>query len=253
MEIRSLCLFLFTFLILNTVRAQENISGYQHIRISDEIELIKISSDAYIHVTTAEMQGFGVVSSNGLIYTNGNESILFDTPPDDHLTETLVRYMKDRMNLEIVAFVPNHWHDDCMGGLNFLKKISVKSYASEKTVEMAGAHNLPVPDHSFRDSLELNLGGKKVICWYPGAAHSMDNIVVWIPSEKILFAGCLCKSLESVNLGNIADGDAIQYPVTISKIISRFSNAEIVIPGHGKFGGFNLLTHTKALATAPTR
>jgi metallo-beta-lactamase class B len=96
-------------------------------------------------------------------------------------------------------------------------------------------------------ALQLKLGDKVIRCYYPGAAHSLDNIVVWIPSEKILFPGCMVKSLNSTDLGNIADGDINAYPVTIEKVIKKFSTAEIVIPGHGQSGGLELLFHTRDL------
>lgn len=242
-------LILFACLGIKEISAQVTTPVYQHIRVAEDIELIKISPDAYIHVSTAEMAGFGRVSSNGLILIDGNECFLFDTPSDVAQTETLVRFLKEKMNLSIKVFVPNHWHSDCMGGLTFLQKNSIRSYANNKTIAIARQQNFPLPDEGFDDSLELSLGNKKVLCWYPGAAHSMDNIVVWIPSEEILFAGCMCKSIESSNIGNVADGDAVQYPVTIDKVISRFSNAKIVVPGHGNVGGFDLLLHTKVLAS----
>jgi metallo-beta-lactamase class B len=104
-----------------------------------------------------------------------------------------------------------------------------------------------VPDFGFQDSLKLSLGGKSIECFYLGGAHSTDNIVVWIPSEQILFAGCMVKSLVSTDLGNTADGDLKAYPLTIDKMANRFSMAKYVIPGHGSFGGIDLVNHTKDL------
>lgn len=87
-----------------------------------------------------------------------------------------------------------------------------------------------------------------ILCYYLGAAHSLDNIVVWIPSEQILFAGCMIKSLNSKDLGNTADGDLAAYPQTIDRLIHKFPVVKYVIPGHGTFGGLDLMTHTKELA-----
>ena len=154
------------------------------------------------------------------------------------------------MGLEIAGFVPNHWHEDCMGGLKCLQNKKINSWANQITIDIAREKGLPVPDHGFTDSLNLSLGDKKIFCYFPGAAHSLDNIVVWIPSEKILFAGCMCKSINSVNLGNITDGDISEYPATIGKVIARFGSAEIIIPGHGGIGGPELLLHTKNLVKA---
>ena len=224
--------------------------GQDHdtIKVSDDISLVRISDNAWVHISYSTLPGFGSFASNGLVYANGRKAILFDAPVTEALTETLVSWLQDSMKLKIIAFVPNHWHNDCMGGLGYIQKIGIKSYSSLKTIEIAKANNLPVPANGFSDVLTLNLGRKKIECFFPGPAHSMDNIVAWIPSEKILFAGCMVKSIDSHNLGNTSDGDLLSYPETIEKLIRRYPNAEIVIPGHGAFGGRELLTHTLELS-----
>jgi metallo-beta-lactamase class B len=117
------------------------------------------------------------------------------------------------------------------------------------TIDIAKSKHLPVPVHGFKDSLILHLGDKPINCYYLGAAHSLDNIVVWIPTEQILFAGCMVKSLKTKDLGNIADGDLNEYPKTVDKLIDKFPTAKIVIPGHGQFGGLDLIKHTRNLIT----
>ena len=221
---------------------------YKRIKISKDIELIQLSENAYVHVSYSELPKFGRFPSNGLIFINGSKAFLFDTPVTDSLTMDLVSWIKDSMKLKIVGFVPNHWHVDCMGGLGYLQNQKIESYANQMTIDIAKANKLPVPTHGFKDSLQLQLGNKWIQCYYLGAAHSLDNIVVWIPSEQILFAGCMIKSVNSVDLGNIVDGDLIAYPKTIDKLMDRFPNAKIVIPGHGQFGGVELIKHTKELA-----
>lgn len=218
------------------------------LRICHDLSLIKISDNAFVHVSYAELPGYGRVSANGLIFTDGNEAFLFDTPWNDSLTCLLVTYLEDRMKLRIEGFIPNHWHDDCMGGLGYIKAHNIKSYANQLTVDITRSKGLHVPDEGFRDSLELRLGDEYIYCWFPGPAHTMDNIVVWIPSGKILFPGCICKSLDSRNLGNIADGDVNCYSETVERIIGRYKEAEIVIPGHGSSGGCELLVHTGTLS-----
>ncbi len=215
--------------------------------ISDNLELVKLTDNAFMHVSYADLPGYGRTPANGLVFIKGKEAFLFDTPWNDTLTNQLVTYLKDKMGISIVGFVPNHWHEDCMGGLNYLKSKGIPSWANEKTIEIAVGKNLPVPDHGFTDSLTLHLGDKIIICYYPGAAHSIDNIIVWIPSEGMLFAGCMVKSMESQSLGNTSDGDLRAYPVTIGKLLKRYRNARIVIPGHGRPGGYELISHTMEL------
>jgi len=220
---------------------------HKTIKVSNDIELIELSENAWVHVSYASLPGFSRFASNGLILVNGREAFLFDTPVTDSLTMNLVSWLNDTMKLKVVGFVPNHWHNDCMGGLRFLQNQKIESYANQMTIDIARSKNLPVPAHGFKDSLLLQLADIQIKCYYLGAAHSLDNIVVWIPSERILFAGCMVKSLNSNDLGNTADGDLIVYPETIDKVISKFPDAKIVIPGHGQFGGMDLIRHTREL------
>lgn len=194
------------------------------------------------------LPGFGRFASNGLVLVKDREAFLFDTPVTDSLTSRLVKWLSDSLKVTITGFVPNHWHNDCMGGLKYLQGIGVRSYANQKTIDIAAAQGLPVPGTGFRDSLVLDFYGSTIECFFPGLAHSLDNIVVWIPSEKMLFAGCMVKSLDSQNLGNTVDGDIKSYSVTIEKVIKRYPTVRIVIPGHGSFGGPELLEHTLKLS-----
>jgi metallo-beta-lactamase class B len=117
------------------------------------------------------------------------------------------------------------------------------------TIEEAKKRNLPVPANGFADSLHLELAGKPIKCWYPGGGHTKDNIVVWLPDENVLFAGCMLKEMKSKTLGNLADADIKSWPGTIEKVIRKYKNVEIVIPGHGLWGGPELLKHTRELLT----
>ena len=186
------------------------------------------------------MGKWGMVSSNGMIYVSGKEALLFDTPVTDSLTKDLVNWITDSLKVRIVGFVPNHWHDDCMGGLNYIHKMRIPSYANGKTRTIAEIKNLPVPHYGFTDSLILHLGDRIAVCKYYGPAHTVDNIVTWIPSEQILFGGCMVKEMKSEYLGNIEDADLDAWPETIRRVIAAYSSARVVIPGHGAVGGTEL-------------
>ena len=218
------------------------------IKISPDLELIKLSNNAYIHVSWYNIPKYGRISANGLVYLNKDEAFLFNTPWTDSLTSELYCYLTDTMHLKIAGFIPNHWHQDCMGGLGFLQERYIPAYANQMTIDIAKSKQLSVPDHGFKKILKLQLGDRPIECYYPGAAHSTDNIVVWLPSEKILFAGCMVKSMVSTDLGNTVDGDLKAYPGTIKKLLKKYPDAKIVIPGHGQFGGPELIAHTIEIA-----
>jgi metallo-beta-lactamase class B len=219
-------------------------SGYKTIKISKNLEFIQISKDAYIYVSIAEMRKFGLVASNGLIIISNHKAFLLNTPINDKLTEEMVKAITDSLHVKITGFIPNHFHADCMGGLKYLKSIGVKSYACQKTIDLARKKGLPIPQQGFKDSLLLKFGNKELYCYYPGEGHAPDNIVVWIPSEKILFGGCMIKDVKSEGLGNLSDANLKEWPNTVSKVYTKFKDARIVIPGHGAWGGTELITHT---------
>ncbi|MCF8389799.1 MAG: subclass B1 metallo-beta-lactamase [Bacteroidales bacterium] len=218
------------------------------IRISADIELIQITENAFIHVSYTNTSQWGRLGANGLIFTDKKQAFLFDSPWTNEQTEDLLAWLRDSMGLEIAGFVPNHWHEDCMGGLECIHKHGIKSYANQLTIEIAKNKGLQLPENGFNDSLTLYLGEKRIECYYPGAAHSTDNIVVWIPSEQILFPACMVKDMRTRSLGNTTDGDLISYPKTLTKVLYKFPSAKIVIPGHGNYGGMELLKHSLELA-----
>ena len=220
------------------------------ISVSRDIEVIKLSEHTYVHFSYAEMPPWGRVGSNGLIFTSKGEALLFDTPVNDSLTKTLVDWMTDSLKVRIVGFVPNHWHEDCMGGLACLHAMGIPSYAQQKTIAIAREKHLPCPRHSFVDSLILKAGDDTVVCRYLGAGHTVDNIVAWVPSERVLFGGCMVKELKSGTLGNVRDADRVAWPETIRRVLATFGDARIVVPGHGAIGGPDLLFHTEALLGA---
>lgn len=243
---KSLIVVFVHFCFCAVLYAQDS---FVHIPVSRDIEIIKLSDRVYIHVSYAVIDKYGRVPSNGMIYTAGGEALLFDTPVNDSLTKDLVRWITDSLKVRIVGFVPNHWHIDCMGGLKYIHSLGIPSYANERTRTIAESKKLPVPQSGFTDSLVLHLGDRIVFCKYYGPAHTSDNIVAWIPSEQILFGGCMVKEVKSKTLGNIEDADLAAWPGTIGRVIAAFPSARVVIPGHGAAGGTELLTHTLELLT----
>lgn len=84
--------------------------------------------------------------------------------------------------------------------------------------------------------------------FYPGSGHTEDNIVVWLPKSNILFGGCFVKSIHSKNLGNIEDASIKIWPASIQKVINKYPDIKVVVPGHGKVGDTSLLKNTAKLA-----
>jgi metallo-beta-lactamase class B len=215
----------------------------ENIFINEDIQLVHLKDSVFIHVTWHSAEGFGRFSSNGLVIISNGKAILVDTPMDRKTTEILVNFLNEK-SIKIEKLIPGHYHDDCIGGMPYLHELGVLSVANILTAEKCLAYGLAIPQMPFIGSFNFDHYDIPIECRYFGGGHTEDNIVVWLPKQKILFGGCLVRSAEASNLGNIADAVVAEWDHTVSKIVDAYPDIELIIPGHGSPGGKELLTHT---------
>jgi len=220
----------------------------ESIRIDDDLQLVRLEDSLYIHISWHTLPAYGRIPSNGMLLIRNGEALMIDTPMDDEKTERLVRYIRDSLNARVSTLLIGHSHDDCMGGLGWLQTTGVKSIANQRTVDICREEGLPVPSHSFDQKMELAFHGEWLECRYFGPGHAADNITVWFPGRKILFGGCLVKSAEAGTLNPVQGSDPERWGETVGKVMTQYPDIRQVIPGHGPFGGIELLLHTMALA-----
>lgn len=176
-----------------------------------------------------------------MVYLNGDEAIVFDTPINDKASAELIHWIGEK---KIKAVVVTHFHIDCLGGLNAFHSTGIPSYAAHQTIALAkGNGTETVPKNGFDKHFTFQIGDALVEAGYFGQGHTADNIVGYIPSEKVLFGGCLVKEVNA-SKGNLADANTAEWPKTIKRIQDKMPNITTVIPGHGKSGGIELLEYT---------
>jgi len=102
---------------------------------------------------------------------------------------------------------------------------------------------LEEPNYGITSSFEHAVGQKKVISMFVGEGHTKDNLIGYFSDEGILFGGCLVKATGSAK-GNLEDANTTEWPKTVEKLRILVPQVKIVIPGHGKPGGEELLDYT---------
>lgn len=232
-------IIILSLLFTGISKAQES-----EIKINDDIKLERINNSFYVHVSWFNSPEFGRFPSNGLLFIKDGEAIMIDTPNNNEQTKQLLDFLKDSMNISVKKLIIGHSHMDCLGGLGYVKSLGIESISGALTKKICIEKNLPVADKTFDQKLEFEFHGEKVICRYFGGGHTIDNIVVYFPGDKILFGGCLIKSLNSNGLGYIKESDIDNWDKTVAKISKEFPDIDYVIPGHGEFGDTELLKHT---------
>ena len=242
----------------------------KNYRINDDLSVKEIEPGVYIAVHNF----LGPANSLIIKYENG-ELLLIDTPLTDDATKELIDWVlrDDTSNVKITA-VNTHFHMDNLGGNGYLYKKNAVIYGSDLTVSLLKERGLGngipemlkspglekqydyymknklyPPNNIFKlgEEKHLVVGTDSLSIYFPGAGHAPDNIVVYFHNRKILFGGCLVKSLVSKTLGNVGDAVVDEWPESLRKLREKYKDAILVIPGHGDEGSLELIDHSLKL------
>lgn len=212
----------------------------QHIKVTP------LGNGFYVYESYGVFKG-SVVGGNGLLLSTPKGVAMVDTPWDDDQTNQLIDWVAKNLDQKILFCISTHYHDDRIGGIGALKANGIKTFASEATSIRALAQGYPKVSQTFKYDTILHMGSIPLEIYYPGAGHAPDNEAVWFPRQKLLFGGCIVKSTDTNSLGNIAEADLKQWPLSIKKLIKRYPEVVTIIPGHGDWTDNSSLQHTLKL------
>lgn len=206
-------------------------------------------------------------SANALLVEMGpSDLVLVDTLYTPGAMKELLAWIDKKLPGRRLLAVNTHFHSDRTGGNALLQSRKVPLYASDMTVKLMKSRGRAVMEgvsHAISDAgvreaflaapivpadgvfkleqgLKLTLGGEPMEVSFPGPGHSPDNLVVWFPSKKLLFGGCLV--LHSPRVGNTSDSDLKQWAVSVSALLKY--PAEQVVTGHGSSTEPSLVSQT---------
>ncbi|MGD1830423.1 MAG: MBL fold metallo-hydrolase [Spirochaetaceae bacterium] len=251
--------------LLTTLSAQERM-----IQLSPELQIREIEKNSYL-IT----HSFPWPANSLLLILEEPHALLIDTPYTPEATGQVLDWLQEQFGpgLDITA-INTGFHIDNLGGNKALLERGIPIYGSELTAELLdrkgsdtmsklslwlrGRENekyLKVytdfdffkPNRLFdiHEEQKLTLGSTDIIIHYPGPTHTYDNLVVYIPGKKLLFGGCMILSSQTNKPGFIEDGNLYEWQKSLVNLKNRFTDARIVIPGHGDPGSPNLIDHTE--------
>ena len=244
------------------------LNGQENFRISEDLVLKEISPGFFL---VTHFFPFG--SNSAIMILPDNKAMLIDTPHETSGMRDLLQWAKDSMGVSDFVAIITGWHQDNLGGNAYLLDRGIDVYGPDLTAELvstradelksmilgqvSGNEN-PKYYNSYRQlefqppsclfpiekGLFLEYGGESFEVYFPGESHTIDNTVVYIHSRDILFGGCMIYSEGRNRLGYVGHANMEDWPGSIEKVSGKFSDADIVIPGHGPEGGPQLLDHT---------
>ncbi|WP_152575390.1 subclass B1 metallo-beta-lactamase [Pelagihabitans pacificus] len=242
MNFKTTTLFILVVLSQTFCMSQEKVVAYS----SDNLKVIALSENSYVHISFLKTKEYGKVACNGLVYLNDKQALVIDTPVDQTSSLELIQWITEQRDHRLHAVVANHFHRDCLGGLKAFHQKNITSYANNATLSLAKERGSTVPQNGFDNELRLEIGKTTVINRFLGPAHTSDNIITYLPEEELLYGGCMVKSMNA-SKGNLADANVEQWGTTIEKIRNSYPDLKIVVPGHGPSGGMELLDYTEKL------
>ncbi|MBU3577432.1 MBL fold metallo-hydrolase [Polynucleobacter sp. UK-Kesae-W10] len=230
-------------------------STFAQIAAPDNILLrpIQVAPHTYFLQGRPEMgssanQNF--ISNAGFVVTPGGV-VVVDALGSPILAQKLIAEIKKVTNQKVVAVIVSHYHADHVYGLQEFKKIGAtiyaqgegRNYLSSETAKQRliasridfspwvnANTKLISADVWIDQKTKLTIGGIDFYITRVGPAHAPEDLMVYVPSEKVLFAGDLVFRGRIPFVGN---ADSKGWLHALDEIEQLKPN--IVIPGHGAY------------------
>lgn len=222
------------------------------VRAQHGFRIEHLTGEFYVYTTYKDISGAPYPSNSMYVLTDSG-IVMIDTPWDITETDRLVDSISKRHSKPVIACIVTHFHDDRTAGLRILSDRGIQTYSSYQTWLWCDKRKEPMADHYFVKDTIFRFGNHTIHTYYPGPGHAPDNIVIWFPGEKILYGGCLVKSVEVQGLGNLEDASLQEWPRSIKKVAKKYPHPQWVIPGHYGWSDGSALTHTLRLLRAQSR
>jgi cyclase len=215
-------------------------------------ELVEVADRVYAHI---QPDGGWCLNNSGLLASDEGVVVI-----DTAATEERARRLIDRIATLHAGtgrtVVNTHHHGDHTFGNHIVTETGPVIAHENARPEMAdnglaltqlwpdvpwGDVRVTLPTIEFSDRLTVRWGGRAAELIYVGPAHTTNDIVVWLPEERVLFAGDVALSgcTPFVLMGSVAGSlDAIAQ--------LRHLGATTIIGGHGPVSGPELLAETES-------
>lgn len=211
--------------------------------------LQKISDSVYSYADVKGASAKNSFGANAGIIVGQDFIVAVDSLMSAREAKRFIKDIRKISKKPIKFLIDTHYHlDHSLGNSEFAKRgaIIIAQENDQKNMEKAGVGmlqhakriglsdkdlkgtKLAYPTLTFKERITLDLGNKKVEVLCPGPSHTSGSVLVYVPKEKVLFAGDILFTDFHPFLGN-AD-----IPGWI-KVLDRLMTMDVVkiIPGHG--------------------
>jgi len=202
--------------------------------------LEEIAPGAFAYV---QPDGGWMVNNTGLIVGPRGRSVVVDTASTERRTRAFLAEVDARSTGAPVALVNTHHHPDHTYGNGFVAAETpvighelCRSEAIAAGLEATRVITTPEygdltvrpPEVTFADRLTLHLDDVAVELRHFGPAHTTNDVVVWLPGSRVVYAGDLAFA---GGQPFVLEGSVAGFGRALHRI--RALQPEVLVPGHG--------------------
>jgi glyoxylase-like metal-dependent hydrolase (beta-lactamase superfamily II) len=217
--------------------------------------LVRIGENAYTFLQPDGGWGW----ANAGLYVGEDEAVLVDTFFDLANTRELLESIERTVDRPVRRLVNTHHNGDHCWGNQLVEGATIVGHSkcreamlevppafletasrTDEDTEVAryfkrafgsfdfGGIDVTPPTVTFDDTLTLHLGPHEVRLLYFGPCHTMGDVAVWVPDERILFCGDL---LFYGSTPLVWEGSLRNWIDTVDALCEL--RPDVVVPGHG--------------------
>lgn len=211
------------------------------------LNITHLTGNFYIFTTYNDYKG-DKIPANGMYVLTNEGAVLIDSPWDTTQFQPLLDSIKTRHNKTVVMCIATHFHEDRTAGLEYYRQQGIKTFTTRQTDDLSKKSGKKRAQFLIDKDTTFTLGQYSFNTYFPGHGHAPDNIVVWFKKERILYGGCLIKSTDDDDLGNLSDASVSDYATTIKNVQRKCRRPKYIIPGHSSWTDIQSLNHTLEMA-----
>ncbi len=211
------------------------------------LKISHLTGDFYVFTTYNYYKG-DRIPANGMYLLTTEGAVMVDSPWDTTQFQPLLDTIMVRHHQRVVLCIATHFHEDRTGGLDYYRQKGIKTFTTRQTDELSKMRGMKRAEFLIEKDTVFTVGQYSFQTYFPGHGHTPDNIVIWFDNEKVLYGGCLVKSVEDNTLGNLSDASVADYATTLKNVQEKCKNPEYIIPGHNDWRNRKSLTHTLKMA-----
>lgn len=192
--------------------------------------------------------------------------LVIDGQANPALAEPVLQKIREKSDKPVRLLVFSHYHaDNTLGASAFEPGEIIASDLTRRMMDTRGKDEIRLarerfpavfaqlpamvsvesPTMTIASSMTVDLGGLEVRLMHLGRGHTMGDLVVWVPSSGVIFAGDLVQTSAAPYCG---DAHLSDWPRALDRITAFRPNA--LMPGRGRAA---LGSHAVASAIENTR